>query len=184
MTLYRVRTAWTGGPGGGLLSTHYFESLGGTAAAANTAVGALWTALASTISNTLTARTEAAVFLIDENTGQPTGIDAVTPITVAGGSAADPLPYTSQAVIQWRTGTFIGGRELRGRTFVPGMTEGNNTAGVPIAGFQTTVNAAAAALIADANSAFCIYSPTNATFDTVVTGQCWSQWGVLRSRRL
>lgn len=183
MTLYRVRSTWTGGNGGGLLTTMFFEASGGTAAQANTAVGAFWTALAGSIVNTLTVRTDAQVYLVDEATGQPTGINAVTPVVVACTQSGDPTPYATQAVVQWRTGWFIGGREVRGRTFIPGMSETNNTLGRPTSGLLTTINNAAAALISDANSVFGVYSQKNFNFQEAVSGSTWTEWGVLRSRR-
>lgn len=183
MGLYKVRTLWTGGNGGNLVSTMFFEESGGTAAQANAAVGAFWNALKSSIVDDLTFATDSSVYLIDEATGQPTGLNAVTPVTAACTQSGDPLPFMSQAVCQWRTGVFIAGREIRGRTFIPGMSETNSTNGRPVAGLVTAVNAAAAALIADANSIFGVYSLQNFNFQEAVLGSCWSEFGVLRSRR-
>lgn len=184
MSLWKVRTIWTGGPGGQLVSTHYFDTAGGTATQAVTAVGAFWTALKSSIVDDLTYATDTAVFEIDEATGQPIGLQSVASSTAVCTQSGDPLPFMTQAVCQWRTGTFINGREIRGRTFIPGMSETNATNGVPVAGLQTTVNTAAAALIADANSTLQVYSLTHHNAQPAVSGTMWSQFGVLRSRRL
>lgn len=183
MTLYRVRSSWSGGRGGGLLSTMYFDVLPGSASDANAAVGAFWDDVKGFIANDLTVTTDAAVYLIDETNGQPTSIEAVTPIAVAGSQSAEPLPWANQVLLQWRTGLFSGGRELRGRTFIPGCTETGSTDGLPATGTLSAVNAAAATLIADANTELVIYSPTNGTAGEVIAGTCWNEFAVLRSRR-
>lgn len=184
MSLWKVRTLWTGGPGGQLVSTMYFDTSGGTAAQAVTAVGTFWNAIKASIVDDLSFATDPNVFEIDEATGQPIGLQATTPVTAGCTQSGDPLPFMTQGVLQWRTGQFINGREIRGRTFIPGMSETNATGGVPLAALQTTINTAAAALIADGNSDLQVYSLKYHNAQSVVSGTMWSQFGVLRSRRL
>jgi len=182
--VYRVRTSITGGQGGPYLSTLYFNVVGGlTAANANAAVGAFWLAVKGRVATGITMSTEAEVATIDIATGQVTGITAVTPVVNVGTAAGDTCPPATQGLLRWRTGTYIGGREIRGRTFLPGVTETDNVNGVPSASYISTVNAAAAAMIADANSDFMVYSRKNFDAAPGLSGSVWSQWAVLRSRR-
>lgn len=182
--MYRVRTVISGGQGGPYLSTMYFNVVGGlTAANANAAVGTFWNSVKAKMGNSLSYATEAEVAEVDIATGQVTGIAAVTPQTGTGTPTTDMCPWTTQGLIRWRTGIFVGGREVRGRTFVPGPTEVENTAGVPAAAYVTALNAAASALIADANSDLMVYSKKNRDAVPVLSGSTWSQWAVLRSRR-
>jgi hypothetical protein len=184
-TVYRVRTQIIGGAGGSELSTHYFSIIGGlTAANANAAVGAFWLALKPYISQTLTMRTEAEVVEVDPLTGNATGAVAVTPVSNVGTATGNLCPNAAQGLVRWRTGTFVGGKEIRGRTFIPGPTVTHLGAGVPTSTYINAVSAAAAALIADANSDFMIYSRKNAEQVPALTGSCWEQFAILRSRRL
>lgn len=182
--MWRVRTDITGGPGGAELATHYFDVVGGlTAADANAAVGAFWHTVRDLVHNAYTFSTESEVASVDIATGQVTGLTPVTAIVWAGTVSGQPLPPASQGLIRWRTGTFVGGREIRGRTFLPGPTEEHNLTGVPNSDYITVANNAAAALIAASGTELMTYSRKNSDAAPVVSGSCWNQWAVLRSRR-
>lgn len=186
---YRVRTVFSGVPGTPWLSTMYFEEVGGTAQQAATAVGTFWGAVDALMSSTVSWTTEADVSTINDATGELTDITVTTPVTGAGAQAVTLGPIVAQALVRWRTGAFINGRNLRGRTFVPGLIESQSDAGRPDASVQATINTAAAALIADANSVLNIWHrpnpPGSATGagEAVLSGLCWNQWASLRSRR-
>lgn len=182
--MYRVRTQITGGLGGPYLSTMYFSVIGGlTAANANAAVGAFWGTMKAVMSTSMTATTEGEVAELDVATGQVTGALPVTSIANTGTASGDTLPPAVQGLIRWRTGTFFNGREVRGRTFIPGPGEALNTNGVPTSVWLSAANTAAANLIADPNSDFQIYTRKNHNSEAVITGAGWTQWAVLRSRR-
>jgi len=182
--VYRIRTTFTGGPGGPYLSTFYFNVVGGlTAANANAATGTFWNAIKAHIHPSISFATEAEVAEVDIATGQVTGIVAVTPVTGTGTGSGELLPSATQGLLRWRTGTFVAGREVRGRTFIPGGLESESGSGVPAAGYITAINTAAAALIADANSDLMVYSKKNRDAVPALSGSTWSQWAVLRSRR-
>lgn len=181
--MFRVRTAWTGWPGAPALSTLYFEDSGGQLAQdAADAVQAFWTALSGRIMSSSSWAIDTAV---DEMTtaGVVTGTTAVTgTLTGSGSAAGHSLPPATQGLIRWRTGFFVGGREIRGRTFVPTPSE-NDSDFNPASGYITTLNTAAAALIADADSQLVVWSKTNTSTAPVNVGQAWTSWAVLRSRR-
>lgn len=184
MALWKVKTLFTGTQGGAGISTMYFDGTAGTAAQANAAVGAFWTFVATSFHSSQAWTTDSGVESIDVSTGQILSLTGVTPVSGTGGSAADPLPWETQGLVQWRTGDFVAGRELRGRTFLPAMLETGNTGGLPTAGIIANSNSAAATLIASASADLVIYSLTHHVFAPVVTGVMWSQWAGLKSRRL
>lgn len=182
--MFRVRVQITGPAGSPWLATHYFlPSAGMTPDEAVAATGSFWNDCRVYMTTGATIASEAEVASVDALTGEVTGIDQTTPFSVTGASSADPLPPTVQGVVRWRTGTFVGGREIRGRTFIPGLTEAYSTNGVPTAGFLSGVQTAAAGLIADANSDLCIWSRAHQNDPLAVTASVWNQFGVLRSRR-
>ena len=182
--LWRVRTALSGGSGSAQVSTMFFDQAAGlTAQGAANAVHAFWVTVADNMSSSYTAQVELAVEDIDIATGKPTGVTAVTAGLVTGTQSADPLPWATQALVSWRSGTFVSGREVRGRTFIPGMVETLNSSGVPSGSIFASINGAASTLAGDSNSSLCIYSRKKAAVGIVTSGSMWTKWAVLRSRR-
>jgi hypothetical protein len=182
--MYRVRVAWNGPAGAPFLSTHYFDLTGGTAQQAATAVGAFWGAVDALINNAYIWTTESDVATVNAATGQVTSATSTTPVIGSGASAATALPRASQALVRWTTGIYVGGRQIRGRTFIPGITESSNgTDGLFSPADVATVNAAGAALIADANSQLLVWSPTLGQANIVTGASTWGDFAVLRSRR-
>lgn len=183
-SLFRVRTAIAGGSGASQVSTQYFEDSGSlTAQHAADAVSGFWGTLVSVISSAYTFKVENNVYQIDVASGQPTGIVAVTSSLITGGVVTDALPWQTQWVLRWNTGSFLGGRQVLGHTFIPGATEGNNSAGVPDSGSRGVIDGAAAAVNGSALCNLMIYSRKNGQALNVLNGATWTKWGVLRSRR-
>lgn len=184
MTDWRVRTALSGGSGGAGLSTMYFDATGGlTAQNAATAVRTFWATIANRISNNYTMTVEPLVYEINASTGQPVGVTGTTTTPVSGTDSADEEPWATQGLIFWNTGNFIGGREIRGRTFVPGPTSVSGSGGAPAAAYTAGLASAAAALIADVNTDLEVYSRLHTSAVSVSAASVWSKWAVLRSRR-
>lgn len=182
--LYRVRTQLAGGSGASQVSTMFFSSAGSeTAQDAATAVRTFWSGLADYISSAYTASVESDVFLIDQVTGEPTGIESVTVTPVACTQSSDALPWATQGLVRWTTGTFINGRQVRGRTFIPGPCESTNTAGVPTALYLSTVQSVAATFLSTTGVTPVIYSRKNHSGWPVLGRSTWNKWAELRSRR-
>lgn len=182
--IYRVRTDLAGGSGASQLSTMFFSSAAGeTAAAAATAVSKFWLDLAPAISNLYTMTVEHDVFTIDQVTGQPTGIESTSPAARAGTDAGSALPWATQGLISWTTGTFVGGRQVRGRTFIPGPTENANNIGVPTGSYPGYLSTAITNLLTTTGVTLVIYSRKNHSAWPVLSGTGWSKWAELRSRR-
>ena len=181
--MWRVRTVFTGVQGSPWLSTMYFLEAGGSAQQAVTAVGTFWSAVDNRMATNVAWTTEPGVEAIDVTTGHPTSLTNTPPQSGAGSGSATQLPIEAQALIRWSTGVFTNGRQIRGRTFVPGLTENDNDLGAPNATVLGVLDTAAAALIADANSKLCVFSRVNHTSPEITSESSAPYWAVLRSRR-
>ena len=182
-SLYRVRTAITGGVGGNELSTHFFDATTGTAQDAADAVRAFWVDLRLRIHGAYTMTVEPLVYTIDSTTGLATAAVGTSTVAVTGGDGNSPIPAANQGLIRWHTGLFVAGRELQGKTFIPGVT-GNSSSGlVPNAGYVADLNTAGSNLASSGPITFGIYSRRHHTFAQASSGNAWTQFAVLRSRR-
>jgi hypothetical protein len=184
VSIYRVRTEWTGLAGTPWLSTHYFDAAGGTPLQAVTAERAFWLALVPQITNQVTAQVQGVVDTLGLS-GTLEASDSVTPPSVVTGTGTgDCLPVASQGCIKWQTGAIIGGRRLVGKTFIPGMIAGTQThQGNVQPATITAVGTACAALISDANSQLVVWSRASSGSATAVSGALLSRFSVLRTRR-
>lgn len=183
MSIFRVRTRFTGPQGAPWLNTLYFEETGKTAADAAADTATFWGSVDTYISNQVAWAVEAEVYTLDATNGQPTDVTAVTPGTGNGARTGEPLPWATQGLIRWRTGVFIGGRELVGRTFIPGMSQADSTTGKPGTSTKAGVNSACNTLTASANSEIVVWSRKNGAAYSALTGSMWASFAVLRSRR-
>lgn len=184
-TLYRVRVALSGDAvAGGGLSTYYFRTVDGTAQQAATAVATLWVALEPQLNGALTWTSNSQVDTIETTTGKVTASTAVTNATGVGDSASERLPEATQLLVRLRTGVYQNGREVRGRLFIPGMTEANSSNGTPLGAMVTSINSAFATLVGTANANWVVYSPRYLNAFDVSSANCWGdEFAVLRSRR-
>jgi hypothetical protein len=183
--LITVRTTITGYPGAPYYSSFTFEgNSSGEAAFARSAVTAFWTELLAEMNTQGTITVEPEIDQRNSLSGETESVFVGTAATLdpAGGEA---LPWSTQGLIQWRTGNFQGGREVRGKTFIPAPPDEYNNEGSPNAAYLAALQSAADGLISAGNSAggLVIYSPTHQLIASVSAGVPWSKWAVLRSRR-
>jgi len=195
MAIRRVRTLLTGVAGSPWYSNIYFDADGVTpdAAANVVSVDDMWTAVISNIANDISWVVEGNVSVLDETDGKLIDVESVTQGTGTGTSSGDMLPFTTQGLIQLQTSTFINGRRVRGRVFVPGLTEDASTNGVPISGMVTNLIAAGNALWDSDTSGALVWARPFAGSETVearagskapITAvAAWNKWAVMRSRR-
>lgn len=182
-TLYKVVTQFTGVAGSPYFNTLMFAGSGGSAQQAATAVRTFWNALQGNLADTLRGQVDLEVTSIESSTGDPNGVTAVTSSQIVYTASNTMLPRSSQGLVKLRTGAFLNKREIRGRIFIPCLTEVANDIGVPSTTIISTVNTAAAALIADGTSDLIIYSNTHHSFASVVSATMWTEWAQLRTRR-
>lgn len=183
-TMYRVGITWDGETGGPWYSQMFFDAAASTAQQAADAVGT-WLASVKAYQGTqVTYSTGTVVETIDVATGQPVALNPVTAHTGTGsGGTSDTVPVGTQIVCQWRTGVFLNGREVRGRTFVPGAPYTINVLGVLDSTVQNLIAGYGATLISSTPSVFCIYSRKKRQAEVVATSSVWGKFGLVRSRR-
>lgn len=173
----------TGGP---YYSTDYY--LGTTAGEALQAAAAtrdFWFQLQNLLTGTMELRSNTVVALVDETTGDQ--IDEF-PGPYAGfafAGSGDMLPWATQGLISLRTATFLAGRRVRGRKFIPGCLESMSTNGVPTPATISAIETAWDASTPEATGAGgrCVYSTTHHDAAAVTGRVVRPYWAVLRSRR-
>jgi hypothetical protein len=190
--LFRIQTTWSGVPGDTALSTHYFGTGFYVADGAASSVVTFWTALDEHINENVSWAVLGDVAVIDEVTGI---IDhwetAATADSGAGTNNGDPLPWANQGLIHWATGEVVNGHQVTGRTFVPGLCEGDSTNGLMTSGLASAIDAIAEAMISDSGSELRIWSrpapdattPRVGSSHLVRSAAVNSKWAVLRGRR-
>lgn len=185
-TLSRVRTVFTGVAGTPWYSNLYFTWVTGEAQNLVDAVDDFWTVIIGQINGAVTGTVEGSVAQINDATGDITSVESVTPGTIDFTGSGAVLPPANQTVINLHTGTYVAGREIRGKIFVPGLiAAASATDGSPSSGFLVAQKGAADALVAATSSAgpLRVYSPTHATSAVVTATSSMSQFAVMRSRR-
>jgi hypothetical protein len=175
---------WVTPAGSGFASVMYFDL--GTAAAANRSSlnSFLGSVDALLDSNTIwTIRTDGRE--LDNASGTLTASwTEGTVYTGAGATAGQCVPDTAQVLFRWGTGVVVGGRFLKGRTYIPGLSTANVTEGNVAAAAQTTFNTAATAFV---TSGFGVWhrpvAGAGGSFSDATTGSVWSEFASLRQRR-
>lgn len=78
----------------------------------------------------VTVTADQEVRTIDTATGQLQQISVLgTWDPVVGTATDDPLPDVAMGLLRFQTGGIVNGHRVRGRTFIPGLTEASSTAG-------------------------------------------------------
>jgi hypothetical protein len=170
--------------GGGVITQHWLASEDGAGAlAVRTALNTWLTAVKSQVHTTCVFTVFEPLEVIDPATGQVSGTLPITTMTHVGASTTEQQPRAIQALVRWFTGVYVGGREIRGRTFIPGITEGGNDAGVPASALMTNLDSAANTLASDSSAKLAVWSKARGQAVDVVSAATWNQFAVLRSRR-
>lgn len=181
--MIRITTEWQGVQGAPYYSNMFFDGVTeAEASAAATAAGVFWTAIADRIYTNLSGEVLGDHAVVDPASGQTTQVYSGTPIAINCTDASPQMPPTVQGLIRWRSGVFVAGREVRGRTFVPVPSEASNTTGgLPEAVYTADLQAAADALVS--GSTLLCWSRVHGQTAAVSGASVWGQWATLRSRR-
>jgi hypothetical protein len=174
----------TGVVGGGVNRLYWGGTSGSDAEAAAFAVNEFWDALNGAMTNEVTFTIQNVANVIDPATGDI--LAAIGPITtydaIQGTDGTHTLPLASQGLIHLHTGVYLGGREVRGRIFLPCFGEDQSEAGKPNAGALGTMQAAFDAMM-EATIGLKVWSRTHGSEHAVIAGNVSTKWAVLRSRR-
>lgn len=182
MALTRIATVITGVSGAPYYSNHYFLNDLGAPQDAADAVAAFWGEAASIMVTDARIEVLPNAQVVDEVTGKPTGLVSTTGSIVTGSGGTAALSPALQLLVQWRTGIYQNGREVRGRTFIPALASIIGTE-VPNATALTTAQTAADLLNDLVTPEMVVWSRTHGLSHAVESTGVWSQYAVLRSRR-
>lgn len=195
-TIYRTRaTLFVAGTGVDCLLTHYWDSTGAAPAAMATEalarVRAQLNALVSWIPGGSAVTFNSLVDEVDEGTGTIVNQQAGTvPAGIAFTGSLNLAPAQTQGLALFNTSTFIGGRRLKGRMFIPGVLTGAVTATGGVASLYATAiaagNTALGATVVTAINQRVWHRPRpgSAGLSAVVSARSVSPtFAVLRSRR-
>ena len=193
---WRVETTISGTTGAPYLSVMHFEvetEPPGVQDAVD-AVGAFWTALSAYLANDLSWTVSGDVVEFNSDDGVATAFHSVTPASGTFSEAGEKIPFVAQVLVRWGTAGVVNGRQVRGRTFLPGLTQGGIDEGRVLASTQTAIASAAAALVADADAELGVWSRPlwneahteivrEGSFHAVTSASVWDQFASLTGRR-
>lgn len=194
----RMRVSITGFPGGPGVNTFYFfgSSLSSFNAAdagnARTALETFYTSIKGLYCTGTTLLCDSSMDVLDVSSGQVQGsVSAGAPTGITGSGGITSAPRAAAVCVSWNTGTPVGRRILRGRTFLsPTTFSAWDNAGNVQGSMQTTVTNAANALIANASADLAMWhrphpltTGNNGLASSAVSAKINIKGAVLRSRR-
>lgn len=185
--MLRVTTQWGGIPGSPYFTVlHFSGTTEAQAEAAHAGVVALFNGLSNYRDSRMTGQVLTEVENVDPVTGNVIGTFAVTPVTLAAGTSGAAQPFVVQGLVQARTGVYDAGREVRGRTFLPGTLDKDDFDGAPSSAYQAAIAGVWNTFRTDLEAlgaAPVVWSPTKGLAAEVSVYTVWNQWAILRSRR-
>lgn len=180
----RVRVVWTGVAGSPYYSNFYSINTATTPPAAHAAVTSLIQALQPRYSVNLTARIEGDVALVESTSNSIVGVNTVAFQDRTGTAAGGLAPLATQHVVRLLTGTFVNGRQVRGRIMLPGVvTASVGPNGQPLAATLTAIDSAFSAYIVGLVNSACVFARASGQAVPISFVDTWEQFGVQRSRR-
>jgi hypothetical protein len=182
-----IVTEWTGLGHNPKLSIMYIDDAADVGLARDNIAG-LWNALEGFLSTSIAWRVAQDGKIMDSATGELTGFwTDTTPFVGEGLNESDPLPDATQLLVQWVTTEVVNGRRVRGRTFIPGMTEQHSERGNPSDDLVAGAAAGAQAMVTALLGNFVVWHrPTNGVGGStavVNVATVWDEWAVQRNRR-
>ena len=185
--LNEILVDWTTPAGTRGRSVLYANAAGGSVSSQRSALNTFLAAYIPYCANTVQYAIETTGRVLVAETGQVTGEWSEPTVRAGVGTqTAGPVPDVAQVLVRWRSGLFVNGRRLQGRTFLPGLSRGNVEGGNVAPGVVTAVNTAATAF-ANALVGFSVWGrpqPSRAgTFSSIVSGSCWTEMATQRRRR-
>jgi hypothetical protein len=142
-----------------------------------------YTAIANYVPSGITWTFPGSGIVIDSSTGQAVSSWASTAPAPGTSGATGGFSAPGGAVINWRTGFFVGGRELRGRTFIVPINGTNyDSTGRLVSGCVNALSNAANAVPGGGNP-LVVYGRATASNAPVTSASVPSKVVVLRSRR-
>jgi len=194
--VYVEWTGWQGAPGTNVLHFSGGETAPGVDAEVADLIidqlGTLYTAIAPSLTNTVTVRVPDLVEIIDSDSGQL--VDAITTdhaaVSVTGSSTEGMLPPMVMALAQFNGDGFINGRRVKGRAYLGPLSRTLcTTAGEVSAQHRGNIATAFAPIITGTGPRLCIYhrpapgQTTGGSWTDVASVVIPPKFAVLSSRR-
>ena len=182
-TINKIPVAWTGTPiQGGAVTTFYTDH--SLAAAPNmAAVKAFFTALKGSFPIGITWTFPTTGMQLDIASGNPVGTWSTGAQTPETSTTSTTFAKHAGAVVNWKTGAFTGGREIRGKTFLVPLQNAAYDANGVIAGATQSALQAAATTLFGALTGMCVWSRTYGAIAAVTSATVPTKIAVLTSRR-
>lgn len=181
--VHRVRCVWTGVAGSPAYSNFYIQSGAVSAASAQAAVSSYMNSVRVACNTGVTVTIEGDVALVDTATDSIVGVTSTSTTSFPGSGTGSPMPPANQILIRYLTGTFIGGRQVRGRFFVPYLTTGSISSQVVAPATITAMQNATSAYITGLTGNAVVFSRKNGVPVPITAWSTWNQVAVMRSRR-
>lgn len=175
--------------------TYYWDSTGASTTALATEamarVRAFWNSFAARVASGASLAFDPIFDEVEETSGAIVGQAVGTlPSVVTFTGATELLPLQTQGLVLFDSGTYINGRRLKGRQFIPGAVEGDNASGGGpgvsyLAALATALPLLGTTVVTPMNQRVW-HRPVNAAggLSAIVTARSASpRWAVLRSRR-
>jgi len=197
--LLRVQTVW-GGVAGSPYYTNWYcigPLTTNNGATLHNATHNFLISLQSTLAAGLTAQVQPEILEFNEADGVVTNAGAGNVGLVTFSGLGDQIPHSNQALIQWTTNGIVHNRRVRGRTFIPGALEAENSpTGTPLPAVGNPLQTAIDTLLSTTAGTMRIWArpykskgaedpipPRPGSAHAIVSGKVAPYWAVLRSRR-
>ena len=183
-----ILTRWSGGLSASeMVSVMYFGDLVPIADARGL-LADFWTAVSAELDESYTWSIDTEGRQIAPATGQTVGVWQ-SPLPLAGNGGVGftyPVSNASMVLFQWRTGVYRNGREVRGRTFIPGLATNRTLGGELDPAARVRLRAAAQTELAETGALGIWSRPRESApgeFYEVTNAGVWNELAVLRGRR-
>lgn len=178
--IHQVRVAWSGTLGGPGVSTFYFD---GSAPPPLATLRTMFDAIKAYVPTAVVWTFPPTGSTVDSATGQATGAWTATAPSPVSGTGTGQYSRASGGIINWRTGVYAGGREIRGKTFIVPIIAGAYSTNGNLDGATVTALETAAQTFQTSATTFLIWSRAAAATATVTSATVPLPVAVLRSRR-
>lgn len=190
VTAFRTVIGGAAVVGGGICTLHTLDPSSGTQANDfATAVKNFWTEIAVGLTNDVTFQVQAGASRYAAATGE---LQQIFPTTagalITGGVNTATIPRAAQALMRWATDDIVNGRQIRGRTFIPGVpaTQVTDTGLLASAG-ATQYAGEGTELITELGSALVVWhrpvAGSGGSEHIVTSASVWDNLAMLTSRR-
>lgn len=176
----QVRVAWTGAPGMPGVSTFYNE---GSVAPFLAKLRTFFDAMKSFVPNTVTFSVPGTGNVVDSVTGQVTATWAATAPAPVLGTGSGTYSAPVGIVFNWKTGLFVAGRQLRGKTFLVPIVSGATDSSGRLAAANQPIAVTAGNNLCGGTDGMVVYSPTHRVNGVALSCTVPTALAVLRSRR-